>query len=124
MGVGIQELSKWFTYTVELVCSEEASWSTLPNQRVSTNTRRKSVSFAEVETTFCVPDRHNLERESCWWTNDDINAFRAEAFREVREFMTRNGIYDGKHALQLMYQPESTKIPVSTSCALDILFFC
>lgn len=120
----MQELSKWFTYTVELVCSEETSWNTIPSEYASSNTRKKSVSFAEENSSISVPDRLSLERESCWWTNDDINAFRADAFREVREFMSRNGINDGKHALQLMYQPESTVVYSSTSSALDILFFC
>ena len=122
--MGIQELSKWFTYTVELVCSEETSWRTLPDHKASTNPNKKNVSFAEVETTFTIPDRHHLDREQYWWTNDDINAFRADAFREVREFMSRNGIYDGKHALQLMYQPEGTPTSALANSTLDILFFC
>lgn len=103
------------------MCSEEA-WNASTTLRGNRGIK-KSVSFADGQTLISVPDRHDLDRESYWWSGEDINAFRADAFREVRDFMSKNAIFDGKYALQLMYQPEGTIAPLKGS-ALDILFYC
>lgn len=126
--LGFLELSKLIAYTAELVSAEGSPRCSLSKGDTATTTcrkrrdsSRKTVSFAETLTTIRVPRTETSDRENCWWTSKDISAFRAEATLEVRKFMSHNGIYDGKHALQLMYQPDNIA-NYTSKAALDILF--
>ena len=121
MYLGFQQLSKLFAFTSELISSEEMPCVSISNsERAKLKCNKKNVSFADVATIISVPNRRNLDSEITWWTSEDIKAFRADAFQEVHMFMLRNAIYDGRYAMQLMYQPQYATAPRS-STAFDLV---
>ena len=126
--MSVHELSKLIAYTAELVRADDSTRYFVSNGDCTTTMcqkqrvgPRKTVSFAETLTTVRVPRTENSDRENYWWTSKDISVFREEATLEIRKFMSTHGVYDGKYALQLLYQPNNITTHTSAA-ALDVLF--
>jgi hypothetical protein len=57
-----------------------------------------------------IPNREDIDIIECWWRPDDINSFKVDAVKEIREYLSHHRHADSKTAIITLYQPSPSLV--------------